>query len=54
MAVDIFDENYIHFSSDVEEIIAKLDRTQLIRVVTNLVKNATQAIRESGVSLLLW
>lgn len=44
MAVDIFDENYIHFSSDEEEIIAKLDRTQLIRVVTNLVKNATQAI----------
>ena len=46
MAVDIFDENYIHFSSDEEEIIAKLDRTQLIRVVTNLVKNATQAIVE--------
>ena len=44
MAVDIFDENYIHFSSEEEEIIAKLDRTQLIRVVTNLVKNATQAI----------
>ncbi|RTE55600.1 sensor histidine kinase [Arenibacter aquaticus] len=44
MAVDIFDENYIQFSSDEEEIIAKLDRTQLIRVVTNLVKNATQAI----------
>mgnify|MGYP003112552263 CR=1 FL=1 len=44
MAVDIFDENYIRFSSDEEEIIAKLDRTQLIRVVTNLVKNATQAI----------
>jgi signal transduction histidine kinase len=44
MAVDIFDENFIHFSSDEEEIIAKLDRTQLIRVVTNLVKNATQAI----------
>ncbi|MEZ4971616.1 MAG: ATP-binding protein [Flavobacteriaceae bacterium] len=44
MAVDIFDENYIHFSSNEEEIIAKLDRTQLIRVVTNLVKNANQAI----------
>lgn len=44
MAVDIFDENYIRFSSDEEEIIAKLDRTQLIRVVTNLVKNAAQAI----------
>ena len=27
-----------------EEIIAKFDRTQLIRVVTNLVKNAVQAV----------
>jgi len=44
MAVDIFDENYIHFDAEEEEIIAKLDKTQLIRVVTNLVKNATQAI----------
>ncbi|MEK6152701.1 ATP-binding protein [Flavobacteriaceae bacterium 3-367] len=45
LALDIFNENYIHFISDEEEIIAKLDRTQLIRVVTNLVKNATQALR---------
>ena len=30
--------------TDEEEINAKLDRTQLIRVVTNLVKNAIQAI----------
>ena len=29
-----------------EEIIAKLDRTQLIRVITNLVKNAIQAVPE--------
>jgi len=44
LALDIFNENYIHFISEEEEIIAKLDRTQLIRVVTNLVKNAIQAI----------
>jgi signal transduction histidine kinase len=44
LAVDIFNEEYIHFTSDEPEIIAKLDRTQLIRVVTNLVKNALQAI----------
>jgi len=44
LAVDIFNENYIHFISEEEEIIAKLDRTQLIRVVTNLVKNAIQAV----------
>jgi nitrogen fixation/metabolism regulation signal transduction histidine kinase len=44
LALDIFNENYIHFISEEEEIIAKLDRTQLIRVVTNLVKNAIQAV----------
>lgn len=44
LALDIFTEDYIHFISDDKEIIAKLDRTQLIRVVTNLVKNAIQAV----------
>jgi nitrogen fixation/metabolism regulation signal transduction histidine kinase len=44
LALDIFNEPYIHFICDEEEIIAKWDRTQLIRVVTNLVKNATQAM----------
>src|SRR5690606_34873566 len=44
MALDIFNEDYIVFSSENEEILAKFDRTQLIRVVTNLVKNATQAL----------
>lgn len=46
LALDIFNEKYIHFVADEEEIIAKLDRTQLIRVITNLVKNAIQAIPE--------
>lgn len=44
LALDIFNEDYIVFTSDAEEIIAKFDRTQLIRVVTNLVKNSIQAI----------
>ncbi|CAZ95929.1 Two-component system-Sensor histidine kinase [Zobellia galactanivorans] len=46
LALDIFNEDYIHFISQEEEIITKLDRTQLIRVVTNLVKNAIQAVPE--------
>ena len=46
LALDIFNEDYIIFSTDSDEIIAKFDRTQLIRVVTNLVKNAIQAIPE--------
>jgi signal transduction histidine kinase len=44
LALDIFNENFIHFIADEEVIISKLDRTQLIRVVTNLVKNAIQAV----------
>ncbi|XLS31047.1 sensor histidine kinase [Flavobacteriaceae bacterium M23B6Z8] len=48
LALDIFSERYISFIAEEEEIIAKLDRTQLIRVITNLVKNAIQAIDESG------
>lgn len=43
LALDIFSEDYIHFITDKSEIFAKLDKTQLIRVVTNLVKNAKQA-----------
>ncbi|MGB5942291.1 MAG: ATP-binding protein [Leeuwenhoekiella sp.] len=43
LALDIFNEHYISFNTEKEELIAKFDRTQLIRVITNLVKNAIQA-----------
>lgn len=46
LALDIFNENFVYFVAEEDEIIAKLDRTQLIRVVTNLVKNAIQAMAE--------
>ncbi len=46
LALDIFTEEFIYFLAEEEEIIAKIDRTQLIRVITNLVKNAIQAIPE--------
>lgn len=49
LALEIFNEDYIVFSSESDEIIAKLDRTQLIRVVTNLVKNAIQAMPENEI-----
>lgn len=45
-SLDIFNEEYIRFESDEEEIITIMDRTQLIRIITNLVKNAIQAIPE--------
>lgn len=47
MALDIFTEDFISFSAENNNLIAKLDRTQLIRVVTNLVKNATQAVHDN-------
>ena len=43
-ALDIFSEDYIHYQTTENEIYANLDKTQLIRVITNLVKNATQAM----------
>jgi two-component system nitrogen regulation sensor histidine kinase NtrY len=46
LTLDIFNEDYIVFECVEKEIISKIDRTQLIRVITNLVKNATQAIPE--------
>ncbi len=46
LALDIFSEDYIVFVADEKEVISQLDRTQLIRVVTNLVKNAIQAIED--------
>ncbi len=46
-ATEIFSENYLIFEAQKQEIIMHLDKTQLIRIVTNLVKNAIQAIKES-------
>lgn len=43
LALDIFNEDYISYLPSEDEIYANLDKTQLIRIVNNLVKNATQA-----------
>lgn len=48
LGLDIFNEDYVHFETDEEEIIVKMDRAQLIRVVTNLVKNAVQSVEEKN------
>lgn len=44
-ALDIFTESYIKYSPEEKQIYANLDKIQLIRVITNLVKNATQAMK---------
>lgn len=43
LACDIFKGPHFHVYTDKEDIYAKFDRAQLIRVITNLVKNAQQA-----------
>jgi len=48
LALDIFNESYISFNAESKELITKFDRTQLIRVVTNLVKNSIQAIPKNA------
>jgi two-component system, NtrC family, nitrogen regulation sensor histidine kinase NtrY len=47
LALEIFNEPYITYHSDEPYIITRMDRTQLIRIITNLVKNATQALDEN-------
>ncbi|CCG52147.1 Two-component system sensor histidine kinase [Flavobacterium indicum GPTSA100-9 = DSM 17447] len=44
IALEIFNEEYIQFIANDQEIIIHFDKTQLVRIVTNLVKNAIQAI----------
>ena len=47
LALEIFNEDYISFSSTHNEVMVTMDKTQLIRIVTNLVKNAIQALPET-------
>ena len=46
LAKDIFTEKFIVFEAYNEPLFARLDRTQLIRILTNLIKNAIQACNE--------
>ncbi len=46
LTMDIFNEEYILFVAEEDTIISIIDRTQLIRIITNLVKNAIQSIPE--------
>ncbi|WP_127846066.1 sensor histidine kinase [Psychroflexus aestuariivivens] len=43
LALDIFNDQNIHFLSKSDQILIRFDKNQLIRIVTNLVKNAIQA-----------
>ena len=44
-SLDIFHESYIKYQPAKEEIITKVDKIQLTRIVTNLVTNAIHALQ---------
>lgn len=43
-ALDIFNEDYIHYFYEEPKILVNLDKNHVIRIVTNLVKNAIQSV----------
>ena len=53
LALDIFHEDYIEYKYDGNKIIAKLDKTHLTRIITNLITNAIQAVKESTIPKIL-
>lgn len=48
LALEIFHEDNISFHTSDDRLYAVFDRTQMIRVITNLVKNAIQAEKGEG------
>ena len=52
MAVNIFQKERIVFQSDRASIFHKLDRTQWIRVMTNLIQNALQSVSKKKTPLI--
>ena len=52
MALDIFNEDDVSYHPMEKELYVNLDKTQLIRIVTNLIKNATQAVEEKETPII--
>ena len=56
LALKIFKENYIVFSSEFKDLQVRIDRTQMVRIITNLIKNALEAcelIKEPKVQVII-
>ncbi len=45
LALDIFHEDFIQYHPEKDEIIAHLDKIQLTRVITNMITNAIQSLK---------
>jgi len=48
LALDLFQESFIHFYPEKKSIYAYLDKIQLNRIITNLMTNAIQAVRNQA------
>jgi nitrogen fixation/metabolism regulation signal transduction histidine kinase len=46
MAIDLFDKPYISYESSSEKMYLQIDKTQLVRVVNNLVQNSIHATKK--------
>ena len=53
LALDIFQEDYIDYEYSTDKIIAKLDKIQLTRIMTNLITNAIQAVKNKATPKIL-
>ena len=43
LALEIFNEQQIEFSYELNDVQVNIDRAQMVRIITNLIKNALQA-----------
>jgi nitrogen fixation/metabolism regulation signal transduction histidine kinase len=46
MAIDLFDKAYVSYQTSAEKIYLQIDKTQLVRVVNNLVQNSIYATKK--------
>jgi two-component system nitrogen regulation sensor histidine kinase NtrY len=51
-SLEIFENDTIEFNTSHEQIQLSLDRTQWVRVVTNIIQNALQAVKQGKQSLI--
>tara|TARA_B100000780_G_scaffold107646_1_gene75306 strand:+ start:529 stop:1983 length:1455 start_codon:yes stop_codon:yes gene_type:complete len=52
LSLEIFKEQNIVFESDIDKLIIKIDRPQIVRIMTNLIKNAIQACENNKFPLI--
>jgi len=52
LSLEIFKEQNIVFESDIDKLIINIDRPQIVRIMTNLIKNAIQACENNKSPLI--